>query len=61
MKKVKWLFLLFAIAAAACMMGTGIAIGQRNAPGIFITLFCLILVMGFGFSLKKKMRESGKL
>lgn len=61
MKNIKWPFLLFAFAAAACMMGTGIAIGERSVPGIILTLIALILVMGFGFTIKKKMRESGKL
>lgn len=61
MKEIKWPFLFLALAAVACIMGTGIAIGYRSPLGIFITLIAFVAVMGLGFKTKKKYRESGKL
>lgn len=61
MSEIKWPLLFFAIAAAACMMGTGIAVGFRSTMGIIISIIALIIVMGFGFKTKKKMRENGQL
>lgn len=61
MKNIKWPFLLVALAAVLCMMGTGIAIGLRSPLGVIITLFAFIIAMGFGFKMKKKMRENGML
>lgn len=61
MKDIKWSFLLIALAAVFCMMGTGIAIGLRSPLGVIVTLFAFISVMGVGFKIKKKMRESGTL
>jgi hypothetical protein len=43
------------------MMGTGIAISYRSIWGVLATLAALVIVMGFGFTTKKKMREQGKL
>ncbi|KAF0820200.1 MULTISPECIES: YlaF family protein [unclassified Cytobacillus] len=61
MKKIKWPLLAFALGAAICMMGIGVAIGERSIIGIIIAIIALILVMGFGFKTKKKMREDGLL
>ncbi|WP_066052790.1 YlaF family protein [Robertmurraya korlensis] len=61
MKSIKWPLLFFALASAACMMGTGIAIGYRSLTGILASIVALVIVMGFGFTTKKKMREQGKL
>ncbi|KAA9026017.1 YlaF family protein [Niallia endozanthoxylica] len=61
MKKIKWISLLFAFLATACMAGIGIAIAERSVVGIAGSIIMLILVMGFGFMQKKKMRENGIL
>ncbi|WP_077211384.1 YlaF family protein [Bacillus dakarensis] len=61
MNNIKWPLLFFAIAAAACMIWTGIAIGFRSSLGVIASLVALVLVMGFGFKTKKKMRENGEL
>jgi hypothetical protein len=61
LKSIKWPLLFFAFASAACMMGTGIAISYRSIGGILASLAALVIVMGFGFTTKKKMREQGKL
>ncbi|WP_338753847.1 YlaF family protein [Bacillus sp. FJAT-52991] len=61
MKEFKWIFFLFALAAASCMIGMGIAIGERSISGIIGCTVALFAVMGFGFSTKAKMRRAGKL
>jgi hypothetical protein len=61
LKKIKWVFLLFAIMAATCMMGFAIAIAERSVIGMLICTLLLIFVMGMGFVQKKKMRENGTL
>jgi arginine exporter protein ArgO len=61
MKKVQWVFLLFAFMAAACMAGIGIAISYRSILAILVLLVLLMFVMGYGFKTKKKMRENGTL
>lgn len=61
MKKIKWVFLLFAIMAAACMVGFAIAIAERSIIGMLACTLLLVFVMGMGFMKKKKMRENGTL
>lgn len=61
MKQIKWPLLFFAFAAASCMIGIGIAIGERSILGVIACTVALIFVMGFGFKKKKKMREAGEL
>jgi hypothetical protein len=59
--QIKWPLLFFAFAAASCMIGIGIAIGERSVAGTFACIIALVFVMGFGFKKKKKMREAGEL
>lgn len=59
MSQIKWPFLFLALAAVICLMGTGIAVSYRSVIGIIFSIIAFILVMGFGFVTKKKMRESG--
>ncbi|WP_046175171.1 YlaF family protein [Domibacillus indicus] len=61
MPAIQWPFLGFAVLAAACMIGTGIAIGEQSFLGIAASIILLLAVMGFGFSYKAKMRRAGKL
>lgn len=61
MKNIKWPLLAFAIGAAICMMGIGIAVAERSILGIILSIIALIFVMGYGFKTKKKMREEGLL
>jgi hypothetical protein len=61
MKSVQLIFLLFAIAAACSMMAIGIFIAEENVLGISLSVMMLIIIMGFGFATKKKMRERGRL
>jgi len=61
LKQIKWPLLAFAIGAALCMMGIGVAIAEKSVIGIFGAIIALILIMGFGFKTKKRLRENGML
>jgi hypothetical protein len=61
MKKIKSLFLLFALVATSCIMGIGISVAEKSIIGIISCILLLILVMGIGFITKKKMKENGFL
>jgi len=61
LNQIKWPLLFFAFAAASCMIGIGIAIGERSVIGVIACFVVLMFVMGFGFRKKKKMREAGEL
>ncbi|WP_318504942.1 DUF5325 family protein [Bacillus sp. T3] len=55
MKQIKWLFLLFAIIAAACIAGIGIAVAERSIIGIIACIIATVGAFGLGFSFKKKL------
>ncbi|MGN1385740.1 MAG: YlaF family protein [Bacillus sp. (in: firmicutes)] len=64
----KKIFLFLAILAAICMAAVGVSVGLReiigglgSIAGIIISLIALTAVMGYGFTLKKKFREEGRL
>jgi hypothetical protein len=59
MKLGKWIFLVLAFLAAACMIGIGIAVGERSILGIILAIIGLNAVMASGFIMKKRMREKG--
>lgn len=61
LKEIKWPFLALAIVATLCIMGIGIAVAEESIIGILTAIITLIIVMGFGFKTKKKMRENGTL
>ncbi|MCY8406031.1 YlaF family protein [Bacillus sonorensis] len=61
MKQIKWIFLLFAFAAVASIMLIGVAIAEKSVFGVTGALAAVIVIMGAGFTLKKKMREKGIL
>jgi hypothetical protein len=43
------------------MFAIGISVGLRSVIGILASIALLIIVMGFGFKTKKKMRDEGTL
>ncbi|MFD1929009.1 YlaF family protein [Sporosarcina siberiensis] len=61
MKDIKWTFVFFAIAAVITMCGIGISIGANSIPGAILSVLALLIVMGFGFKTKSKMRKQGLL
>lgn len=61
LKDIKWVFVLYSLAAVAAMSGIGIAIGMRSIPVAIVAAIALIFIMGNGFKTKKRMREQGIL
>lgn len=61
MKDIKWIFVLYSIAAISSMCAIGVAVALRSILGAFVAIIALILIMGYGFKTKKKMREQGAL
>jgi hypothetical protein len=61
MDKVKWPLLVFAILAAASIMGIGIAISEKSLTGAIGCIIAIVVIMGMGFKTKRKMRENGQL
>lgn len=61
MKKINVLFLGLAIVTVISLMSIGVAIAERSILGIVFAMTATILIMGFGFMLKKRMREANKL
>ncbi|MGE8206755.1 YlaF family protein [Heyndrickxia sp. NPDC080065] len=61
MKEIKWIFVIFAVVATASMVGIGVSIGERSIIGILFCIMALILIMGYGFKTKAKMRREGRL
>jgi hypothetical protein len=60
-KKIKWIFVVYAILAAISIMGIGVAIGEESILGVIGSVIAVILVMGFGFKTKAKMRANGEI
>jgi arginine exporter protein ArgO len=61
MKNIKWIFVMYAVLAAVCIMGIGIAISEKSILLAVLTVAAWVFVMGYGFKTKKKYREEGKL
>lgn len=61
MFNIQWPLLGFAVLAASCMIGIGVAIGENSWIGAILSIVVLFVVMGFGFSYKAKLRRLGKL
>jgi hypothetical protein len=61
MKNIQFTFLGFAVAAAISLMLIGVFIAENSLVGVISAIIALIVIMGLGFSTKKKMRENGKL
>ncbi len=57
MKSLNKIMLLFSFATVFFMMLIGIAVAERSILGIIVSIIGVILIMGFGFVTKKKMRE----
>ncbi|WP_313891419.1 YlaF family protein [Psychrobacillus sp.] len=61
MNNVKWIFVLYSLGAILSMALIGIAVALRSIPFIILSIILLIVVMGFGFKAKAKMRKLGLL
>ncbi|ANU19763.1 hypothetical protein BBI15_05840 [Planococcus plakortidis] len=58
---IKWIFVLYSLAAIGAMVLIGVAVALRSVTGIFLSTLLLMAIMGFGFKRKKEMREAGIL
>lgn len=58
---IKWIFVLYSLAAIGAMVLIGVAVALRSVTGIFLSILLLLAIMGLGFKRKKEMRESGAL
>ncbi|BAQ10382.1 ylaf like protein [Bacillus sp. OxB-1] len=61
MKDIKWVFVIYSIAAVASMCAIGVAIAIRSPLVGIAAILALVYIMGNGFKTKKKMREQGLL
>ncbi|HHY73903.1 MAG TPA: YlaF family protein [Bacillus bacterium] len=61
MKKINFLFLGLAIATTLSLASIGIAIAEESILGIILAIVATVLITGFSFMLKKRMREANKL
>ena len=61
MKSVQFIFLGYAIAGTISMMLIGISIAERSLLGIGLSLISLLIIMGFGFKSKRKLKQTGRV
>ncbi|MFC4320328.1 DUF5325 family protein [Litchfieldia salsa] len=61
MKSINVTMLIFSFITVFLMMVIGIAVAERSILGIIISIIAVIIVTGFGFVTKKKMREKSTL
>lgn len=61
MNQVKWPLLIYAILAAASIIGIGIAISAKSILVAIFSILAFVIVMGMGFKTKSKMRENGEI
>ena len=59
--KIKWNFLVLSLLATISIGSIGVSIAEKSWIGIVVAIVLLCAIMGFGFSMKKKLREAGKL
>ena len=61
MKNIKWIFVLYSLAALLAMVGIGLAVAFRSFPMILLAIVLLGAVMVSGFKKKRSMMEAGLL
>jgi hypothetical protein len=61
LKNIKWIFVLYSLAAILSMVGIGAAVALRSIPLILLAIIVLIGVMGMGFKKKRAMIDAGLL
>lgn len=58
---IKWVFVIYSLAAIGAMVLIGVAVALRSIPGMLLSVLLLLVIMGFGFKRKKEMRDAGVL
>ncbi|MFT9848779.1 YlaF family protein [Aneurinibacillus sp. REN35] len=61
MTKYQMQSLVLSVLAVICLVGVGIAVGERNALLAVGFLVAALFISGFGFMLKSKRRKDGTL
>lgn len=61
MKQIKWIFLVYAILSAASIAGIGVAIAEESLKGTAGCVIALMIIMGLGFSKKRKLQKNEDL
>ncbi|MCM3713052.1 DUF5325 family protein [Halalkalibacter oceani] len=61
MKKENMLFLLLAVITVLCIMSIGVAIAERSTLIGILAFIGILIAMGLGFNLRKKLRESSDM
>ncbi|WP_410914315.1 YlaF family protein [Priestia filamentosa] len=61
LKSIKWGLLLYAILGTLSIMLIGVFLGEGSMVGVIGCIVALIVIIGLGFTTKKKLREAGKL
>lgn len=61
MKKENILFLLLAVITVLCIMSIGVAIAERSTLIGVLAFIGILIAMGLGFNLRKKLRESSDM
>lgn len=59
MKNIKWIFVLYSLAALLAMVGIGLAVAFRSFPMILLAIALLGIIMVSGFRKKRAMVEAG--
>ncbi|WP_035321804.1 YlaF family protein [Peribacillus kribbensis] len=59
--KHKGIFILLSILAASSIAGIGISIAEESILAVVFCIVALVVIMGSGFSLKRRLRERGEL
>jgi uncharacterized membrane protein YqjE len=58
MTKQNLIFLLISILTFSCIVLIGISIAEESILGAVLAILAVVALMGTGFTLKKKFRES---
>ncbi|MFC7372024.1 DUF5325 family protein [Fictibacillus iocasae] len=58
--KPNFLFFLLALCTAMSIGGIGVAVSEQSILIAAVSIFCVIVLMGAGFTLKKKLREQNQ-
>jgi Family of unknown function (DUF5325) len=61
MGNIKWIFVLYSVLAAVSLMGIAISISLASPLLSAGSIIALTIIMGFGFTTKKRYREEGRL
>lgn len=53
----KIIFIILAFLIVSCLILAGISIAERSLLGLILSLLSVVILMGIGFTFKKKMEK----